>query len=470
MVHRDVSPQNVILTYAGTVKVIDFGVAKARYKEGRTEHGVLKGKFAYMSPEQSKAHVIDHRSDIFSLGTLLWELVTGERLFKRKTNQETIKSIQKGKFDPASKIRKQLTRDFDKIVKKALQLKPKNRYQDASEMAFELEKLLFKVNPDFKPVYASEFVYKLFGPDSEEVDLPNHIFVKEDTPHTKIKDEPIDDDVTEKEEIEDVATPIVSLSKKKKWGNIYTWGVSAIVLLFIFGMVYVYAVNKFSRAYLVLEGASAKMSILLNQDRVLRVNEPILLESEKEYSLLISQPGYQNLIKTFELLPGETKTLHIKMKKKQPLFGALDIQTTPAGATIYIDNRELPQKTPTQVPLLKFNKTYKLGLYLDGYKYFSQNVRLFHGQNNVLNHQFELNLAKLMITSEPSGLEVWIGDDLVGRTPYQNLKVKPKQELKLTFQDPNDAYYPKNLTLKLAPGEEKSLNVTLEPVVGEVEE
>ena len=109
-------------------------------------------------------------------------------------------------------------------------------------------------------------------------------------------------------------------------------------------------------------------------------------------------------------------------------------------------------------------------MYLDGYKYFSQNVRLFHGQNNVLNHQFELNLAKLMITSEPSGLEVWIGDDLVGRTPYQNLKVKPKQELKLTFQDPNDAYYPKNLTLKLAPGEEKSLNVTLEPVVGEVEE
>lgn len=464
VVHRDVSPQNVILTYAGTVKLIDFGVAKARYKEGQTEHGVLKGKFAYMSPEQSKAHGVDHRSDVFSMGTLLWEMVTGERLFKRKTNQETIKAIQKGKFEPASKLRKQLTRDFDKIIRKALQLKPKNRYQDASEMAFELEKLLFKVNPDFKPVYASEFVYKLFGPDDEEVDLPNHIFVKEETPHTKVKDKPIEDEVTEKEDLPDAPTPIVNLKRKKKWANPYTWGVAAIILLFLVGMSYVYSVNKFSRSYLVLEGITDDMHILLNEERVLNMEDPILLQSQKEYKLIISQKGYQTLQKSFVLNSGETKTLTVKMKKRKPLFGSLLVTSTPAGATVYIDNRQIKNKTPTEIPLLRYNKTYKLGLFLEGYQYFNQNVRLFHGQNNELEHQFEVNYAKLIVSSQPSGLEVWVGDDLVGRTPYKNLKIKPGEELFLTFQDPSDLYYPQNMTLKLAPGEEKLLNIVLDPV------
>ncbi|OVE81309.1 hypothetical protein BVY03_03755, partial [bacterium K02(2017)] len=192
VVHRDISPQNIILSYAGQIKIIDFGVAKAEFREGKTESGVLKGKFAYMSPEQSRCDRIDNRSDIFSLGTLIWEATTAARLFKKKTNQETIQNIQKGKYIPASQIRKNIPKEFDRILKKALSKNPKHRFQDASEMAFEMEKLLFKINPEFKPVYAAEFIYKLFGPEEDEAKLPDHIFVKDKTDVTKIKDVAID--------------------------------------------------------------------------------------------------------------------------------------------------------------------------------------------------------------------------------------------------------------------------------------
>ena len=81
IVHRDVSPQNVLIAYEGAVKIIDFGIARAAYRQTRTQAGVLKGKFGYMSPEQVRGLPIDRRSDLFAVGTLLYELLTAERLF-----------------------------------------------------------------------------------------------------------------------------------------------------------------------------------------------------------------------------------------------------------------------------------------------------------------------------------------------------------------------------------------------------
>ncbi len=92
LVHRDVSPQNVFVTYSGQVKVLDFGVAKAANRNTQTEAGQVKGKFAYMSPEQCLGKPLDRRSDIFGLGIVLWELSTGRRLFKRGSEHLTFKA------------------------------------------------------------------------------------------------------------------------------------------------------------------------------------------------------------------------------------------------------------------------------------------------------------------------------------------------------------------------------------------
>ena len=95
IVHRDISPQNIMVSYSGTVKIIDFGIAKAKIKVGSTDSGILKGKFAYMSPEQARGDDTDHRSDIFSLGIIFWELLTGQRLFKAEDNKQTLRNVRK---------------------------------------------------------------------------------------------------------------------------------------------------------------------------------------------------------------------------------------------------------------------------------------------------------------------------------------------------------------------------------------
>src|SRR3989338_3589282 len=149
IVHRDISPQNVILSTAGTVKIIDFGIAKAKTKISTTDSGVLKGKFAYMSPEHAEGMKLDHRTDIFSLGIILFELLTGQRLFKGKNNVETVRNVRKSKVPPPSATRSSIPKAFDKIVAKALQRDRDKRYQSAHDMAQDLTKLLVAYYPEF---------------------------------------------------------------------------------------------------------------------------------------------------------------------------------------------------------------------------------------------------------------------------------------------------------------------------------
>ncbi|MCA9554474.1 MAG: serine/threonine protein kinase, partial [Myxococcales bacterium] len=102
LVHRDVSPQNILVTYDGEAKVVDFGIAKAANKVAETRAGVLKGKYSYMSPEQALGEGIDHRTDIFALGIILYETTTGTRLFKRENELATLQAIIKCEYLPPS--------------------------------------------------------------------------------------------------------------------------------------------------------------------------------------------------------------------------------------------------------------------------------------------------------------------------------------------------------------------------------
>ncbi len=116
IVHRDISPQNIIISYSGNVKVIDFGVAKSLEKLNQTEAGVLKGKFAYMSPEQARGDFVNHRSDLFSVGILLWELLTQTRLFKRPNNKATVQAVLKYKAPKVTDIRGEVPKSLERIV------------------------------------------------------------------------------------------------------------------------------------------------------------------------------------------------------------------------------------------------------------------------------------------------------------------------------------------------------------------
>jgi len=142
IVHRDISPTNVIVGFDGQVKLLDFGIAKAESSAIRDTEGVLKGKFEYMSPEQAQGKIVDHRSDIFSLGICLWEMITARRLFKSEKKLETLERIRNCDIPQVRVVNPEVPVSLEHIVNKALGKEPRERYQDAEQMRHELEEYL----------------------------------------------------------------------------------------------------------------------------------------------------------------------------------------------------------------------------------------------------------------------------------------------------------------------------------------
>ena len=142
IVHRDVSPHNVFVTNDGQVKVLDFGIAKAKSQEGRTATGVVKGKVGYIAPEQAAAQPVDRRADVWSAGVVLWEALTGSRLFKAETDAGTLNMTLRGPIPTVTTRRPELPVELDVAVARALQRNPGLRYRSAGAMRTDLERWL----------------------------------------------------------------------------------------------------------------------------------------------------------------------------------------------------------------------------------------------------------------------------------------------------------------------------------------
>jgi TonB family protein len=147
IVHRDVSPQNILISHEGEIKLCDFGIAKADRKVSRTESGSLKGKLQYMSPEQAWGKPIDHRSDLFSLGCVLHEMLTGERLFRGDSDMTVLELVRKADVPAPSRVNSEVPAALDAIVLKALAKEPEDRYSTGSELLRDLESVLYSYTP-----------------------------------------------------------------------------------------------------------------------------------------------------------------------------------------------------------------------------------------------------------------------------------------------------------------------------------
>ncbi|HYU16707.1 MAG TPA: serine/threonine-protein kinase [Candidatus Acidoferrum sp.] len=143
LVHRDVSPQNVLVSFEGEVKIIDFGIAKAAGKGSKTQAGILKGKFGYMSPEQVRGLPVDRRSDVFSCGIVLYELLTGERLFVGESDFSTLEKVRNVEILPPSTYNRRIPDELERIVLKALAKDTEERYQSAIDLHDELQAFVY---------------------------------------------------------------------------------------------------------------------------------------------------------------------------------------------------------------------------------------------------------------------------------------------------------------------------------------
>jgi serine/threonine protein kinase len=168
IVHRDMSPQNVMLSYDGAIKIVDFGIAKAAAKSGQTRAGVLKGKFGYMSPEQAQGMNIDRRTDIFAMGIILFELLTQRRLFTADDDLKTLQLVKDCKVPKPSKYNPDVSPTLDNIVLKALKRERVERYESGEEFYGELFRYLSQKYPKFLPTDLSRYLRDMFKDDIVE--------------------------------------------------------------------------------------------------------------------------------------------------------------------------------------------------------------------------------------------------------------------------------------------------------------
>ena len=167
IVHRDVSPSNILCSYRGDVKLCDFGIAKATLTRVQTKTGVIKGKVKYMSPEQAMGRKLDHRSDIFSLGTVLYEMMTLQAPFQAPTEVELIFAVRDARKKAATSVNRDCPPELSQIIDKAMTRSRTARYQSGEQLALDLRLFLDQHKPGYRRSHFSRFMRKQFSGEIE---------------------------------------------------------------------------------------------------------------------------------------------------------------------------------------------------------------------------------------------------------------------------------------------------------------
>jgi serine/threonine protein kinase len=169
IVHRDISPQNILISFEGDVKLTDFGIAKAASKATVTEAGALRGKLLYMSPEQAWGKAMDRRSDLFSLGIVFYEMLTDQKPFLGSSEVSILETVRECKVVPPGTVNRDIPASLERVVMKALERDPDRRYQDAAEMYRDLEAFMQETSPAPAGAALARLMERLYEPQ-ERVD------------------------------------------------------------------------------------------------------------------------------------------------------------------------------------------------------------------------------------------------------------------------------------------------------------
>jgi serine/threonine protein kinase/TolA-binding protein len=247
IIHRDVSPANVLLTYDGNVKIVDFGIAKAATQSHLTQAGMIKGKVAYMSPEQAAGETIDYRSDIFSTGIILYELAIGMPMFHGDTLQ-ILNLVRNAQFTPAGQVRPELPEKFHAILDRALAKEPEARYQSAGDMLADIEELMYQMSARTSPRQVSDYMNVLFAEEiaaektamlevepkavTDSGTAPLALADEAEQPGEIVKETPI---------LEPEPSPVEGETKPKRRGMLYA-AVAAVVVAV--GLVFTFVVKQ----------------------------------------------------------------------------------------------------------------------------------------------------------------------------------------------------------------------------------
>jgi serine/threonine protein kinase len=458
IVHCDISPQNVIVSHSGIAKIVDFGVAKAAFKLSEKDRGVLKGKFAYMSPEQTEGLHVEANSDIFSTGVVLWELLTGRRLFKKKVNSETIKAVQSMSVYPPSAYRNEIPSKLDEIVMKALERDPRKRYQSASDVSLDLTKFNLKHFPEFKPSQIGGFLQRIFEDEESTGDI-----LQEKTHHeeiTLVEDMEAGAEVRSSEETPVEETMIVDPQELDFHS--------------IFEDIEVEEVSEVTRdiAFSEEEEDSPGPGMYPGSDEITRV---LPEDHEEDFFPTGGVPGSSKsrpmrdflwiflgilamfLIYYFIARGGFVEEVPDAVKTSSAL---LKINSRPEGVAIYLDGQPTGKVTPAALETENLRFPIVIGLSKAGAPMWKKEIPIAPPDNFEVYADLEIPYGTLDVRSSPTGATVSIEGKPLGKTPLYSAQVEAEKEIPLTIELKGYKIYKKSINLK--PGQKEEIHQTLQ--------
>ncbi len=400
IIHRDISPPNILISYEGEVKIVDFGIAKAALNRGQTVAGVIKGKIAYMSPEQARGEDLDNRSDVYSLGLTFYEMLTGEKLVGGDSQLEILRKIQNTKF---------AEKDFDesispvirKVLAKSLAFEREDRYGTAGMMHADLSRYLNSTYPDFtsralKTSMQQSFTQEIkIGKEkaAKEAESAEGITKKWKEEQQKLLSENRLRQIPDKKkpfrrEVEEKIYPtkVGYFAEQSPRRRAYSVVLPLLALFLIVGGIWYFtrspdtAMEAGEKISPPPEQASpAQLGKILVQsvpdgaritldNAETHLKTPAILDKlpiGKTVVLTLKKPDFQDWSQAI-VVTGEGP-IEINSSLKPIPKGVLVLSTSPPGATIFLDNQEVGKKTPAVLEDLALNTPYRLRLQLDRY-------------------------------------------------------------------------------------------------------
>lgn len=497
IVHRDISPQNILLSYEGEVKIGDFGIAKAAMNISHTMAGILKGKIAYMSPEQALGKAVDHRTDIFSAGILLYEMLTNTKLFTGESQFEVLKKIRTTRVDSA-KLPPAIPEQLKEVVAKALAYRPDDRFQSASDLQIELTKYLYSTYLDFSPRKLATFVKDLFASELKEEQMrrareaaleaqTSSMNIAEgakqlDIVHREISITPVVAGAAAEsgEALETMVTPIGTAIpkitteekretyKKKRWPRAVAY--VTILAAILYGVYHYVPAVRFWEKKVVPEGVEEfgqlevgsvpeGAKIIINGQNTglftpatvdkLKLNTAYVLRLEKDEFKAVEYP--------IRLTSAALIPIQLNLER---MGGILDVVSEPSGAAILFDSKATGKVTPATIEDITLDVDHRLTISKTDYEDFEQVINLTSSKPHMITVTLKAiekappsappptapppeaakaaEMGSLEVTSNPAGAKILLDGRAVGKkTPATigNLKVGKSYTVSLNKKD-----------------------------------
>jgi len=450
IIHRDVSPQNILISYEGDVKVVDFGIAKAG-AHSKTTTGVLKGKLSYMSPEQAWGKPIDHRSDIFSLGIVLYEMLTGERLFRGDSEINTLERVREAKVEPPpSSINVDMPSTLEAKLLKALSKEVTERYQNASDMEADLGEILFELLHVDPTTSLKKFMHDLFKAEIEEEHKSE---MEEETINIPVEQETVA--VEPKSHRAEATKPRPSLktsAPKKRKMYPYAIAASFVVVLIIAAFVFWSKTPSLVGQPVGIDSQQAvepKNNAAEPNSGNTEVKSSEPLDSRANSTVVVNDKNEQRILKP------QTDGQQSKMQKtaQEENEGGLTINAMP-WANVYIDGKPYGT-TPKTIEEIKVG-THKVRLENPNFSVWETSINISRGEITKVSYKFG-GFGKLVINASPWG-NVYMDGALKGQTPLTIEKVSAgKHQIKVS----REGFIETSKTIEMSEGTTEQISVSL---------